>query len=116
MTLIEAISAKIEPYSVSDEALELGLLDSSERFGLSVTTTTVYSAGEHLKCVSLAAMRILSNMRTLSNENIGGLSNSYSVGAINALIRSIAKAAGLSSELVGVPMEGEQVIKAVKVW
>ncbi len=116
MRLLTAISAKIEPYSVSDEALELGLLESCDHLGVTATTETEYSAGEHSKVVALAAMKALSGLRTLSTENVGGISQSYNTAQIDKLIRSIARQAGLNPSLVGVDSVGESVVRAVNVW
>ena len=116
MTIQTAISAKIEPYSVSDEALELGFIESSEYLGVSASVSDDYIPSAHLKAVALAAMKILSNLRSLSSENIGGLSNSYNTAKIDSMIRAIAKIAGLSPSLVGVEADGDMVIKCVRVW
>lgn len=116
MNILSAVSAKIEPYSVSDESLEVNFSEACNYFGITASVEDTYVVSEHMKAVTLSAMRILSGMRTLTGENIGGLSNSYSVKGIEAMIRALAKSAGLSPELVGVDSAGERVVTAVHCW
>lgn len=117
MDIRTAVASKIEPYSVSDEALELAFRDASFRFGEDGGVEDEYSPSLHLKTVTLAAMMILSNLKSLSSENIGGLSNSYDTGKLDAMIRNLAKMAGLSPTLVGVSdMASIPCVTAVRVW
>lgn len=117
MTILSAISAKIEPYSVSDEALELAFIESSHYFGLSgYSVEDDYDVSVLLKSISLSAMKILSNLKTLSNENLGGVSNSYDTSKIDKMIRAIASSAGISSSLVGVDDISENTISIARVW
>ncbi len=116
MTILTAVSAKIEPYSVSDEALEVNFTEAADFLGVSASVEDTYVVGEHLKAVTLAAMKILSGLRTLASENLGGLSNTYDRSQINAMIKALAKSAGLPLSLVGVDEGGEMYVKAVHVW
>lgn len=116
MTVLTAVAAKIEPYTVSDEALEVAFAEAAERFGVPASVADEYSVSEHRKAATLAAMMVLSGLRTLGSENVGGLSTSYNYGQINAMIKALARAAGLSPSLVGVDAAGEPTVTSVKVW
>lgn len=117
MDIKTAIASKIEPYSVSDEALETAYKDASYRFGTDGGVEDEYVPALHLKTATLSAMMVLSNLKTLTSENIGGLSNSYDTGKIDALIRNLAKMAGLSPALVGLSdLASIPCVRAVKVW
>lgn len=98
MTNIEAVAAAIEPYSVSDDALEKALIDAGDRFG-ELSSEDTYSA-EGKKTVALASMLCLSRLRVLQSENIGGISNAYVVAKIEKVIKAIANDAGISADLV----------------
>lgn len=98
MTNLEAVAATIEPYSVSDDSMEKALIDAGARFG-SVDKDSTYTLTEK-KCVALASMLCLSRLRVLVSENIGGISQSYSVSKIEAAIKAIANDADISSDLV----------------
>lgn len=98
MTNLEAIAATIEPYSVSDESLEKALIDASARYGELNPTSTYTLSGK--KCVALASMLCLSRLRVLTAENIGGISQNYSIQKIEKAIKAIANDAGISPDLV----------------
>ena len=101
MTISEAIASEIQPYSTSDEAIEKMFIDAADQFGVSASVDDEYSVGMK-KSVAYSAMRILYKMKTLSNENIGGISQSYKDknSVIDDMIKSIAKDAGLDAGLV----------------
>ena len=101
MTISEAIASEIQPYSTSDEAIEKMFIDAADQFGVSASVDDEYSVGMK-KPVAYSAMRILYKMKTLSNENIGGISQSYKDknSVIDDMIKSIAKDAGLDASLV----------------
>lgn len=97
MTNLEAVAATIEPYGVSDESLEKALIDAGERFGELNPATTYTLNGK--KCVALASMLCLSRLRVLTAENIGGISQNYSIQKIEKAIKAIAHDAGISPDL-----------------
>jgi len=99
MTILEAIAAAIEPYSVSDEALEKEFIDAQAFFKTSGNGEDDYTASMH-SVVALAAMSCLNRLRTLTNENIGGISQSYDTAKLIQAIKGIARRAGLSPLLV----------------
>lgn len=98
MTNREAVAATIEPYSVSDDALDKALIDASERFG-EFAPDDNYSLGAK-KCVALASMLCLARLRVLTAENIGGISQNYDVSKLDKAIKAIANDAGISPDLV----------------
>jgi hypothetical protein len=98
MTILEAIAGEIEPYSLSDNAVEKSLLDSCAHFGVTHASGDDYTA-DCLTVVALAAMYCLSKLIVLSAENIGGISQSYSTSELEARIRGIASRTGLSPGL-----------------
>lgn len=117
MTISEAIASEIQPFSTSDETLEKMFIDSSEKFGASASVDDDYSSKEK-KAVAYAAMRILYKMRVLSNENLGGISQSYKEKntLIDDMIKSIAKDADLDADAVLNTDSDEYWFKAVKCW
>ena len=101
MTISEAIASEIQPFSTSDETLEKMFIDAADKFSVTASVADEYSVAVK-KPVAYAAMRILYKMNSLSNENIGGISQSYKndKNLIDKMIKSIAKDAGLDASLV----------------
>jgi len=98
MTNREAVAATIEPYGVSDDALDKALIDAGERFGDANPDNEYTTEGK--KSVAFAAMLVLVRMKVLQSENIGGISQNYAVSKIDAAIKAIAADAGISADLV----------------
>lgn len=98
MTNIEAVAATIEPYSVSDESLEKALIDAGARFGYAPKDEP-YTL-DNKKVVALASMLCLSRLWVLTSENIGGISQAYSVAKLEKAIKAIANDADISPDLV----------------
>ena len=100
MTIREAIAASIEPYSLSDEAVDKAAMDAFYRFGgeESVDTSNDYSPTMKKPC-GFAAMLLLRQVITLQAENIGGISNTYKKD-VEDLIKGIAKDIGVNPDLV----------------
>lgn len=101
MTISESIASEIQPFSTSDETLEKMFIDAADKFSITASVADEYSVAVK-KPVAYAAMRILYKMNSLSNENIGGISQSYKndKNLIDKMIKSIAKDAGLDASLV----------------
>ena len=101
MTISEAIASEIQPFSTSDETLEKMFIDAADKFSITASVADEYSVAVK-KPVAYAAMRILYKMNSLSNENIGGISQSYKndKNLIDKMIKSIAKDAGLDASIV----------------
>ncbi len=101
MTISEAIASEIQPFSTSDEALEKMFVDAADRFGVTSSVNDDYTVAAK-QPVAYSAMRILYKMRVLSNENVGGISQSYKEKQtlIDDMIKSLAKDAGLNTDLV----------------
>ena len=101
MTISESIASEIQPFSTSDETLEKMFIDAADKFSITASVADEYSVAVK-KPVAYAAMRILYKMNSLSNENIGGISQSYKndKNLIDKMIKSIAKDAGLDAGLV----------------
>lgn len=99
MTNREAIAAEIEPYSLSEDSVEKAFLDSTARFGIIDYIDDEYDYTDP-RAVALASMFCLDRVRCLSNENIGGISQSFNSAEIERRIRSIAARAGISANLV----------------
>ncbi len=117
MTILEAIASEIQPFSTSDEALEKMFIDAAAKFGAKASVDDDYSV-ELKMPVAYAAMRMLYKMRVLSNENIGGVSQSYKEKQtlIDGMIKSIAKDAGLNADLVIDNDSDDYGFTALKVW
>lgn len=101
MTIMQAIAGEIEPYSLSDDALEKALIDSNGRFGDGgmIDIEDDYDFGLK-KVVGYAAMLCLNRLRVLASENIGGISQSFSVAKLEKRIEAIASDCGLSADLL----------------
>lgn len=112
MTNREAVAATIEPYSVSDNGLDKALCDAGERFG-EYSPEGAYTPAAK-KAVALASMLVLSRLRTLQAENIGGISQNFAVAKIEKTIRAIAEDAGISAELV-LAEDGEAVVTCISI-
>jgi hypothetical protein len=114
MTNREAIAADIEPYSLSENSVEKSFLDACNRFQLIASVDDAYTA-EMVKPVAMASMLCLSRLRSLTAENMGGLSQSYDVLKIDKMISAIAQNAGLSPTLV-LADQTENYVTSVNVW
>lgn len=115
MTNREAIASEIEPYSLSDEAYETALIKSANHFGITTDIEGEYSP-EMIKPVAYAGMICLAKLLSLSNENIGGVSQSYNPSKLIAVIKSLAASAGLSASLVLEDDSEDYGLRAVNVW
>ena len=104
MTCLQAITAEIEPYSLSDESIEKSFVDAADHFGLDASAESDYT-GAYKQVCALAAMYALNRVRILAAENIGGISQTYDVKKIDARIAALAKSAGLSADLVNADTE-----------
>ena len=100
MTILEAIIGEIEPYSLSDNAVEKAFIDACGHFGVGCVKVDYEYRSNWRQVCALAAMYCLGRLRVLTNEQIGSISNSYNVKEIDKAIRSIAQGAGLSPDLV----------------
>lgn len=92
-------------------------IDAADKFGASESVDDTYSVAVK-KPVAYAAMRILYKMRALSSEIVGGVSQSYKNDdeLIDDMIKSIAKDAGLSADLVLNTDSDGYWLQSVKVW
>lgn len=117
MTISEAIASEIQPFSASDETLEKMFIDAADRFSVSVSVEENYTIAVK-KPVAYAAMRILYKMRVLSNENVGGVSQSYKEkqSLIDDMVKSIAKDAGLDADLVLDSDSDDYWLRSLKIW
>lgn len=115
MTNKEAIAAAIEPYSLSENGLELLFIDSASHFGVSDVSVNDDYTADMKRPVALAAMKCLARMRVLSNEKVDVISNSYDTGKLDKAIAAIAASAGLSPSLVGAE-DDEYTVSSQKVW
>lgn len=115
MTNREAIATEIEPYSLSDEAYETAFMKAKAHFGITEDVDDIYSS-EMIRPVAYAGMVCLAKLLTLTNENIGGVSQSYNTQKVTAAIKSLAQSAGLSSSLVLSDETDDYGITAQKVW
>jgi len=93
MTNEDAVKGAIEPYALSDDAVEKFYIDAQGAYGGGDFTDS-YSV-DNLQTVNYAAILCLNNCRTLSSENAGGVSQSYDTQRIAKMIRALAAAAGL---------------------
>lgn len=112
MTNREAVAATIEPYGVSDDALDKALIDAGERFGDADPENEYHR--EAKKTVALASMLVLARMRVLQSENIGGISQNYAVSKLESAINAIAADAGISPDLV-LGEDSENQIKCISI-
>lgn len=117
MTISEAITSEIQPFSTSDETIEKMFIDAADNFGVSESVDDAYSVAVK-KPVAYAAMRILYKMRVLSSENVGGMSQGYKNqnSLIDDMIKSIAKDAGLDADLVLNEDSDGYWLRSVSVW
>lgn len=115
MTIREAIAASIEPYSLSDEAVDKAAMDAFYRFGgeTSLDTTRSYDVTMKKPC-GFAAMLLLRQCITLQAENIGGISNTYKKD-VEDMIKGIAKDIGINPALV-LDADGDNVVTYCPVW
>jgi hypothetical protein len=101
MTLKAAILSLIEPYELSDDAVERALSDAVERLG----EKTEYQVEDDYnkasrKSAALAAMMLLMQLWSLQSESVAGTSSSFSADSIKRRIKFIAQNNGLNSSLV----------------
>lgn len=115
MTNREAISTEIEPYSLSDEAYETAFIKAQAHFGIIDSVDDEYSA-KMIQPVAYAGMICLAKLLTLTNENIGGVSQSYNNKDVEDAIKALAQSAGLSASLVLDDDTDDFSIGSPKVW
>ena len=115
MTNLEALIGEIEPYSLSDESIEKAFIDACARFQPSTSGINDTYSAENQRTVAYASMLCLNRLRVLASENIGGISQSFSVAKLEKRISAIAASAGLSPELVLGDEDGSRVT-AVCFW
>lgn len=115
MTNREAISTEIEPYSLSDEAYETAFIKAQAHFGIKDGIEDEYTA-ELIQPVAYAGMICLAKLLTLTNENIGGVAQSYNTQKVVAAIKALAQSAGLSASLVLDDDSDDYNISSPKVW
>lgn len=115
MTNREAIASEIEPYSLSDEAIETAFIKAKAHFGISADIEDDYAA-DMIQTVSYAGMISLAKLRTLTNENVGGVSQSYDTSKLKELIIALANSAGLSPSLVLGDVQDNFGVSAVRCW
>lgn len=114
MTNREKIAAMIEPYSLTDEAVESAFLDSMRHFGRNGNVDDEFTS-DVFQPITLAAMILLAQVLSLVNENIDGVSQSYNKDIRDA-IKAKANIAGLSASLV-LDDDGDNYnINSPKVW
>lgn len=99
MTNRQAISAEIEPYGLSDDALEKAFIDACGFTGRTGEIDGEYSTGM-TQSVLLAAMYCLNNLRVLTAENIGGISQNFDTKRLEKRIATLAQRAGISADIV----------------
>lgn len=115
MTNREAISTEIEPYSLSDEAYETAFVKAQAHFGITDGIEDEYNASL-IQPVAYAGMICLAKLLTLTNENIGGVSQSYNTQKVVAAIKALAQSAGLSASLVLEDDTDDYGLTAVRIW
>jgi hypothetical protein len=114
MTIREAITAQVEPYSLSENAIEKAAIDSFYRFdGNTVDVEDDYTPEMEKEC-GFAAMLCLAQLIPLANENIGGISQSYNAKELEKLIRGIAAHIGVNADMV--LGEDDNTIEYKSVW
>lgn len=115
MTIHEAIASSIEPYSLSDEAVDKAAMDAFYRFGgeENLNTENTYSPAMKKPC-GFAAMLLLRQVITLQAENIGGISNTYKKD-VEDMIKGIAKDIGVNPDLV-LDSDGDNTVTYCSVW
>lgn len=101
MTNIQALQAALEPYVLSDLALEKALTDAS------LVSTDTYSSAIN---IAKAAIKALKQLLVLSSESEGGFAASYSLEGIKARIKSLC----LEHNLTGSEYSVEPTISAYK--
>ena len=89
MTNYEAISAKLYPYSVDDNLIEVSCIDNG------LERDDVYSPKQKTE-VAMTVISILRNLIALSGENHGGYSLSYDVNGLKTRIYQIAQGNGFT--------------------
>lgn len=89
MTNFEAISAKLYPYSVDDNLIEVSCIDAG------LESDALYSP-DHKKEVAIVVIMNLRNLIALSSESNGGYGLSYDTDKLKERIYLIAKDNGLT--------------------
>lgn len=115
MTNREAVATEIEPYSLSDEAYETAFVKAQAHFGITDSVDDEYNA-KMIQPVAYAGMICLAKLLTLTNENIGGVSQSYNTAKVEEALKSLAQSAGLSASLVLDDDSDNYGLQAVHVW
>lgn len=115
MTIREAIAASIEPYSLSDEAVDKAAMKAFYKYGgvTKLDTEGDYNPTQEKPC-GYAAMLLLRQCLSLSSENVGGISQSYR-DDIYDMIKGIAKEIGINPDLV-LGEETDNVVTYCPVW
>lgn len=117
MTIREAIAAEIEPYALSDNAVEKAAITSFAKYdGTEVDVESDYTSSMDKSC-GFAAMLLLSQLMTLTGENIGGISQSYkdNMADLRRMIKSIANRIGVSADLV-LADDSDDIVTYCPVW
>lgn len=101
MTIREAVAAEIEPYVLSENAVDKAIKSSFYRFGgnPNVNPEGDYSPVDD-KQIGFAAMLLLGQLLTLTNEKVDVISNSYDNEDLKKSIQAIANRIGVSAGLV----------------
>lgn len=93
MTVLEAIAAEIEPYSLSTDSYEKAFVDANSRLNEVdedfAPEEERYSAALK-KTVAYASILCLNRLRNLSSENLGGISQGYDSSRIEKRMKAIA--------------------------
>lgn len=89
MTNFEAISARLYPYSVDSDLIEVSCIDAG------LESDAPYTSGQKTE-VAMVVISILRNMVALSSESNGGYGLSYDTDKLKERIRLIAKDYGLT--------------------
>lgn len=90
MTLYEAVKSELLQYSASKGSIEKALTDA----GLGASDT--YDPTAHKTAVAKVVITILRRLLSLSSENEGGFSQSYSIEGLKKYLKLYAAENGLS--------------------
>lgn len=116
MTVREAVAAEIEPYVLSDNAVDKAIKSSFYRFGGndSIDPEGNYSPVDD-KQIGFAAMLLLGQLLSLTNEKVDVISNSYDNEELEKAIKAIANRIGVSADLV-LGGQGDTVTYCGNIW
>ncbi len=116
MTIREAVAAEIEPYALSDNAVDKAIISSYYRFRGTTDTDPEgnYSPADD-KEVGFAAMLLLGQLLTLTNEKVDVISNSYDNEDLKKAIGAIANRIGVNPDLV-LGDQGKDTVTYCPVW